>query len=134
VSPSDIGRKKQNEFTRQVVKACSELSRLDVAAEDIEETLNLALDLLPNCGGAYVLGGPVLRRQWNQVFFERMNVDVDKVTDSTLRSPFDAMLDPAAITTGKAQAPPAGALDDERLLAMGADTPPVSNPFLSGPV
>jgi site-specific DNA recombinase len=106
--PDDIGRNKQNELTRQLVRARQELTTILQAATDITVTLNLALDLLPDCAAAYRLAEPRLRRQWNQAFFERLNVDADEVTDHRLRAPFDTLLDAGVIQLYSGQGSAAG--------------------------
>src|SRR6266536_1777083 len=95
--PDDIGREKQNELTRQLIHARHELSQLEAASTDIEATLNEALDLVRDCATAYEEADPALRREWNQTFFERIEVHVDEVTSATLRPPFDTLLDPQVI-------------------------------------
>jgi hypothetical protein len=44
--PDDIGREKQNELTRQLVRARHDLAELEAASTDIQETLNDALDIV----------------------------------------------------------------------------------------
>jgi hypothetical protein len=38
-----------------------------------------------------------MKRQWNQTFFVRLEVDVDRVSEAILRPPFDLLLDPKVI-------------------------------------
>ena len=76
--PDDIGREKQNDLTRQLVRARHELTELEVASTDIEVTLNEALDLVRDCATAYKEADSALRREWNQTFFERLEVNVTR--------------------------------------------------------
>jgi hypothetical protein len=122
VIPDDIGRTKQNELTQQLVRANHEVTKLEQASEDFTEVVSAALDLIRDCGEAYTEAVPLLRRDWNQTFFTAIEVDVDKVTDSTLKPPFDTMLDPRTIARYNRAAPvarsraqrrtPIGALPD----------------------
>ncbi len=95
--PDDIGREKQNELTRQLVHARHELSELEAAGADIEGTLNEALDLIRDCATAYEQADPALKREWNQAFFERLEIEVDEVTGAELKPPFNTLLGPKVI-------------------------------------
>jgi site-specific DNA recombinase len=97
VIPDDIGRSKQNELTQQLVRADHDLAKLEQATEDITGVIHAALDLIRDCGQAYAAAGPMMRRDWNQTFFAGVDVDVDRVTKSTLKAPFDTLMDPATI-------------------------------------
>ena len=66
--------KKQNELTGQLVRANHELDDLEAASTDIKQVLNEALDLVRDCAAAYERADVALRREWNQAFFERMEV------------------------------------------------------------
>lgn len=96
--PDDIGREKQNELTRQLVRARHELAKLEAASADIAATLNKALDLVRDCAAAYRAADPALRREWNQAFFERIEVEVSEpeakpgVARALPRPPFDTLL------------------------------------------
>jgi site-specific DNA recombinase len=93
--PDDIGRGKQNELTGQLVRARQDLAELEAASADITETLNEALDLVSNCAAAYQSATPALRREWNQAFFERIEIDVESeagVSSAKLKPPFDLLV------------------------------------------
>jgi hypothetical protein len=90
--PDDIGRQKQNELTRQLVRAKHELAELRAVTSDVEGTLSGALDLVRDCAAAYQQADPNLRRQWNQAFFARLDVDVDRVAKAELTPPLKALL------------------------------------------
>ncbi len=90
--PDDIGREKQTQLARQLVRAKSDLTQLQVAAEDFEEVLLDALTLLRDCAEAYQAGGVTQRRQWNQTLFRRIGVDDDGVGQVQLDPFFAALL------------------------------------------
>jgi hypothetical protein len=95
--PDDIGREKQNELTRQLVRSRHDLAELEAASADVEQTLNEALDLVRDCATAYRNAAPALRREWNQGFFERIEIDAEEgagVSSVKLKPPFDTLLDP----------------------------------------
>jgi site-specific DNA recombinase len=75
--PEDIGREKQNDLARQLVRARAEVVNLERASDDLSDTINLALDLIRDCAEAYRLADDALRRQWNQVFFTALEIDID---------------------------------------------------------
>jgi len=62
-----------------------------------EGNLQVALDLARDCGNAYASAVPALRRQWNQAFFTRVEVDDDRVMAAEMASPFDVVLQPEVI-------------------------------------
>jgi site-specific DNA recombinase len=89
--PEDIGREKQNELTQQLVRAKSDLAAAAVAAQDIEPIVNQALDLVRDCVTAYLQADDQRRREWCQLFFEWLRVDVEDVVESD-RTPLGASL------------------------------------------
>jgi site-specific DNA recombinase len=91
--PDDIGRAKQSALAQQLVRARAALAKLIGVTVDIETTLCQALDLARDCGVAYKLSKPALRREWNQGFFERLEIDVSDVVGATLAEPFKTLLD-----------------------------------------
>ena len=48
--------------------------------------------MIRDCQAAYRAAGPATRRQFNQLFFEFIEVDVDGATGSKLAEPFEALL------------------------------------------
>jgi hypothetical protein len=73
--PDDIGRVKQEWLARQLSAARQTLAAHQVEIHDLAEVLGKALDLVASCHEGYVAASPRLRRQWNQAFFQRVELD-----------------------------------------------------------
>ena len=73
--PDDIGREKQESLARQLSAARQTLAAHQVEIPDLAAVLGKALDLVASCHEGYVAASPRLRRQWNQAFFQRVEVD-----------------------------------------------------------
>jgi hypothetical protein len=73
--PDDIGRERQAQLSRQIVKTTAELLALSDGSEDIEQTLSRALDLVATCVDGYARASDTQRRRWNQTFFEKVKLD-----------------------------------------------------------
>jgi site-specific DNA recombinase len=78
--PEDIGREKQNELLNVLIRAKADLADLEAASEDIEDLVNKALDLVRDCASAYRAASAKEKREWCQLFFEALWVEVDEVT------------------------------------------------------
>lgn len=68
--PDDIGREKQNELTRQLVRARHDLAELEAASTDIQETLNDALDIVRDRAAPYQCADPAPGRSGTKRSFE----------------------------------------------------------------
>ncbi len=77
--PEDIGRDKQNELVNVLIRAKADLAQVLAASEDIEDLVNQALDLVRDCTAAYKVASEKQKREWCQLFFEVLWVDVDGV-------------------------------------------------------
>ena len=73
--PDDIGREKQESLARQLSAARQTLAAHQVEIPDLAAVLGKALDLVASCHDGYVAASPRLRRQWNQAFFQRVELD-----------------------------------------------------------
>jgi hypothetical protein len=97
--PEDLAAEKQSLIRKQLAHAHEALSACQMAREDIETTLHLALDLVQHCQTAYAQAeDDQQRREWNQFAFVKVGVDVDRVTEAEL-SPIVASL----VRTGRRQ-------------------------------
>jgi|GEM_PF-6850997 len=59
--------------------------------EGIERTMRLALDMVENCARAYRLADGHIKKPFNQVFFERLEVFDDDTVAVRLAEPFAAL-------------------------------------------
>jgi site-specific DNA recombinase len=109
--PEDIGREKQNELTQQLVRAKADLAEAAAASADIEPIVNQALDLARDCVSAYGQADDQRRREWCQLFFEWLRVDVEDV-ESKLTAFGEALVGPSGVLvaylTEPEDQPPAG--------------------------
>jgi DNA invertase Pin-like site-specific DNA recombinase len=95
--PEDVGREEQTRITKELKQAKRTLAASTLVFAKIQDTLNLALELVGRCDEVYRLGGPQVRRLSNQFFFERVLVDVEEngetqVTGAVLREPWATLL------------------------------------------
>ncbi len=68
------------------------IARLSVRFDDIEETLDLALDLTDDIQAAYAKASPTVRRLFNQAIFEWIKVSSEEVSEVSLTEPFRDLL------------------------------------------
>jgi site-specific DNA recombinase len=68
------------------------IARLSVHFDDIEETLDLALDLTDDIQAAYAKASPTVRRLFNQAIFEWIKVSSEEVSEVALAEPFRDLL------------------------------------------
>lgn len=78
VVPADIARERQAQLADQLLAAESALSRLSSDQDSHEATLNAVLDLVDSCGQAYRLSSAKGRRDYNQAFFEALQLDSEE--------------------------------------------------------
>jgi site-specific DNA recombinase len=92
--PDDVGREKQSRLSRELLKAQHDLAQLTASADDFSQVVIDTLSITTNCHTAYMQADDALRREWVQVFFEYIKVDVDRVAERQLRRPFNHLLGP----------------------------------------
>jgi site-specific DNA recombinase len=90
--PIDLLKAEQDRITREMAEAEIVLAASEQHIETIEANLDLALAMIRDCQTAYRAAGQATRRQFNQLFFEYIEVDVDGATGSKLAEPFEALL------------------------------------------
>lgn len=98
--PDDIARDKQAELGRQLDRAVADLAALEVADEHVRNLLTATLTLAGDCYRAYKAAEELVRRQWNQAWFSKIEVDVenDAPVVRTARTPlFEAVHHDAAV-------------------------------------
>jgi site-specific DNA recombinase len=78
--PLDLLHDEQARITRELANADQRLAETELQASEIRETLENAFTVALNCAEAYARAGESLRRQWNQVYFNKLWVrdrDID---------------------------------------------------------
>jgi hypothetical protein len=73
--PDDIAQEKQVALAQQISHTQARLAALQVAAVDIQATIESCLEL-EHCAVAYRLAPPNLRREWNQAWWQWLEVDL----------------------------------------------------------
>ncbi len=68
------------------------LARLSLRFDDIDETLDLALDLTNDLQAAYIKASPAIRRLLNGAIFEWIKIRTEDVADVALAEPFRDLL------------------------------------------
>ena len=85
--PDDIAQEKQASLGKQLTNAEMQLNAFDVSIMDVSAIVDACLDLAEHGGEAYRASGPQLRRDWNQTWWEWLDIDVaddePKVRDGT---------------------------------------------------
>jgi site-specific DNA recombinase len=86
------------------------LARLSLHFEDIDETLDLALDLTNDIQAVYIKASPTIRRLLNGAIFEQIRISAEDVVEVVLAEPFrdllaDDLLDRLRAIENRAKAP-----------------------------
>ena len=76
VVPSDIAREKQQQLGDQLLSSEAALLRLQEFRADQLDLMNRLLDLVTNCAAAYARSSSKGRRDYNQAWFEALELDV----------------------------------------------------------
>ena len=90
--PLDLLKREQDRVSREMAEAGAALDAATMQSELIGANLDVALDMIRDCHAAYVAAAPATRRQFNQAFFEYLEVDVDEVTGQKLAGAFEELL------------------------------------------
>jgi site-specific DNA recombinase len=107
--PVDLLKVEQDRIAAQLAHIEDRLQRASEAAETVEESLTLALDLLSDCHEAYRRASDSVRRLYNQAFFEQIFIS-DEGISAVLAEPFRTLIGPEvvhAVQTGTDDADPA---------------------------
>jgi len=91
--PLDLLKQEQDRLTGEIARAERHLETVESLGE-VQATLDKALDLLANCERGYARAPGHLRRQWNQVLFERLLVYDDRIEEAEVAEPFATLTDP----------------------------------------
>ena len=78
IVPGDIAREKQKVLADRLGRAEIDLLALQIADEDLRAQLAETFRQVRDCYAAYKEAAPELRRQWNQMWWVRLDVDVDE--------------------------------------------------------
>jgi hypothetical protein len=91
-SHRDLHREKQAELSRELLDAEQRLAKADRAVGKPECGLKLARKLLTNSAETYRSVDDLTRRQWNQVFFQRLLLRPGEVLGAELTDTYGDML------------------------------------------
>jgi site-specific DNA recombinase len=75
--PDDIAKEKQAALAKQISHAEVRLVSLQVAAVDLQATVETCLELAKHCAVAYRMATPQGRRDWDQAWWNWLEVDVE---------------------------------------------------------
>jgi hypothetical protein len=73
-------------LAKRLVRLREELGQLAVDAAEIRFGIERVLDLAKECGTSYRTSKSAVRRQWNQAWFQWIEIDVDKDQHSQVRT------------------------------------------------
>lgn len=94
--PVDLLKVEQDRIAAQLAHIEDRLQRASEAAETVEESLTLALDLLSDCHEAYRRASDSVRRLYNQAFFEQIFFS-DEGISAVLAEPFRTLIGPEVV-------------------------------------
>ncbi|MDP9340531.1 MAG: recombinase family protein [Actinomycetota bacterium] len=77
--PLDLLKAEQERIGREMLEAERAVTAAETDWAYVEETIEIALELLANCAQEYEAASPATRRLYNQALFEQLKVDEDKV-------------------------------------------------------
>lgn len=89
--PDDIARTNQCELTIKLAAGESDRAKLLTSDAGYSEAIRVATELLRLCGEAYARGNDALRRDWNQTWFDAIEIDDHQdgpTVDAVQRTPF----------------------------------------------
>ena len=99
--PVDLLKVEQDRIAAQLAHIEDRLQRASEAAETVEESLTLALDLLNDCHVAYRRASDSVRRLYNQAFFEKILIS-DEGVSAVLAQPFRTLIGPEVVQAAQA--------------------------------
>lgn len=76
--PRDIARDKQSVLSKQLDQLEGHLAVFDQSSVDMSAAIVAVTSLLSRCGAAYEAASGPIRRDYNQAWFERINLNVDE--------------------------------------------------------
>ena len=82
----------QARIARERESAEGIIGKLGLRFDDIEATLDLALELVTDLQAAYLRATPMVRRQFNQAIFEGLDIREDEIEGVRLATPFAELL------------------------------------------
>ncbi|MGH2769524.1 MAG: recombinase family protein, partial [Actinomycetota bacterium] len=91
--PIDLFRAEQARITREKAEAERILERNRLEFTALEDAITQAVELAGNCHQDYLEAEPMIRRRFNQAFFERVWVTDQGVSAVALTKPFQALVD-----------------------------------------
>lgn len=83
--PDDIAQEKQASLSKQISHAEGRLATMQIAAVDVQMTIETCLELAERCAVAYKLASPQGRRDWNQAWWDWLEVDREDDGDPVVR-------------------------------------------------
>ena len=94
--PMELLRSEQERISREAMDAESAIRQSQTEAATIEAGLDKALALATECGHRYPAASPLVRRLFNQAFFERFEVTSDYEVTAELKEPFSQLVEAAS--------------------------------------
>ena len=94
--PLDLLKSEQDRIGTSLFTLNMQLAESQSHTAALERNLEIALEMTVDCAMAYRAAPPQIRKQFNQVFFERILVNPDLTLNSQMSEPFAGLLSPAA--------------------------------------
>ena len=98
VIPLDLLKSEQQKIAKELAVIEHEIKAHDTTFEQIAQNLNMALDIIENCGKAYRDASDTIKKLMNQAIFEKFYIvnspDLEFDIEFTFKPPFDQILEP----------------------------------------
>lgn len=96
--PLDLLKSEQQKIAKELAVIEHEIKAHDTIFEQIAQNLNMALDIIENCGKAYRDASDTIKKLMNQAIFEKFYIvnspDLEFDIEFTFKPPFDQILEP----------------------------------------
>ena len=106
--PLDLLKEEQSRLSAELSNINQRLDTAQVETQEYEEAVTVALDLAQNCGKAYKTAPDHIKKQFNQVFFERILVHSDNdgiCTEPVYQPPFDLIFESSLASENQEERP-----------------------------
>jgi len=123
--PVELLKREQDRIAKGLLEITTKLEATNLHFDIVEGNLRTALDLGQNCAQAYKSAPDHIRRQFNQVFFQRILVNPDTSVNAELAPPFDSLLGPELRASSPEVRPETAEETNEPTLASGLILKPV---------
>ena len=96
--PIDLLKEEQKKIAKELAAIEHEIKTHDTTFDKIAENLQVALDIVENCGNAYRNASDTVKKLMNQAIFEKFYIvndsDHDFDIEFSFKPPFDQMMEP----------------------------------------